>query len=269
MSHRPARRIALCLSLLLATPAFAQFSDFGDSRDVVRVTVYPARNAVEPGGNLRIAIIIDHQPKWHTHTNDPIVPPELGDPADYINTAINVQTPAGSPLLAHPELIKWPQTHMTMVNFLSEPVEYGVFSERAIAYLPVVVRRDAKPGVASLTVKATYQACDDKVCLAPVRDQSFPITISIVAPGQAPPEAGIDQAIFAFARPVSNARPSAPVRPPPRCMPSTSRASPRCDPATSYSSICTRRASAAAAARIWRSRCWPRSSAMPRGSTAC
>ena len=197
MSHRPARRIALCLGLLVATPAIAQFSDFGDSRDVVRVTVYPARNAVEPGGDLRIAIIIDHQPKWHTHTNDPIVPPELGDPEDYIKTAIDVQTPAGSPLLAHPELIKWPQPHMTMVNFLSEPVEYGVFSERAIAYLPVVVRRDAKPGVASLTVKATYQACDDKVCLAPVRDQSFPITISIVAPSQAPPEAGIDQAIFA------------------------------------------------------------------------
>ena len=49
----------------------------------------------------------------------------------------------------------------------------------------------------SLTVKATYQACDDKVCLAPVRDQSFPITISIVSPGQAPPETSIDQAIFA------------------------------------------------------------------------
>ena len=197
MSHRPARRIALNLGLLVVTPAIAQFSDFGDSRDVVRVTVYPARNAVEPGGDLRIAIIIDHQPKWHTHTNDPIVPPELGDPEDYIKTAINVQTPAGSPLLAHPELIKWPQPHMTMVNFLSEPVEYGVFSERAIAYLPVVVRRDAKPGLASLTVKATYQACDDKVCLAPVRDQSFVITINIVAQGQAPPEASIDQAIFA------------------------------------------------------------------------
>lgn len=188
-----------CLSLWSALPSLGQFGDFGDSRDVVRVTVYPARNTVEPGGNLRIAIIIDHQPKWHTHTNDPIVPPELGDPEDYIKTAINVQTPAGSPLLAHPELIKWPQPHMTTVNFLSEPVEYGVFSQRAIAYLPVVVRRDAKPGAASLTVKATYQACDDKVCLAPVRDQSFVITINIVAPGQAdpPPETDIDRAIFA------------------------------------------------------------------------
>ena len=197
MMHRPSCCVAVCLAFSGALQSLAQFSDFGDSRDVVRVTVYPARNAVEPGGNLRIAIIIDHQPKWHTHTNDPIVPPELGDPEDYIKTAIKVQTPAGSPLLAHPELIKWPQPHMTMVNFLSEPVEYGVFSERAIAYLPVVVRRDAKPGVASLTVKATYQACDDKVCLAPVRDQSFAIIISIVAPGQAPPAARIDQAIFA------------------------------------------------------------------------
>ena len=196
MSHRPARCIALSLGLLVATPASAQFGDFGDSRDVVRVTVYPARNTVEPGGELRIAIIIDHQPKWHTHTNDPIVPPELGDPEDYIKTSINVQTPAGSPLLAHPELIKWPQPHMTVVNFLSEPVEYGVFSQRAIAYLPVVVRRDAKPGVVSLTVKATYQACDDKVCLAPVRDQSFVITVNVVAPGQASPAANIDQAIF-------------------------------------------------------------------------
>ena len=162
MIHRLGCCVAVCLAFWPALPSLGQFGDFGDSRDVVRVTVYPARSAVEPGGDLRIAIIIDHQPKWHTHTNDPIVPPELGDPADYIKTAISVQTPAGSPLIAYPELIKWPQPHMTMVNFLSEPVEYGVFSERAIAYLPVVVRRDAKPGVALLTVTATYQACDDK-----------------------------------------------------------------------------------------------------------
>ena len=196
MIHRPARCIALCLGLLLATPALAQFSDVGDSRDVVRVTVYPARVNLAPGDDLRIAVILDHHANWHTHTNAPIVPPELGDPQDYIKTEIRIAIPPDGPLIAHPQLTKWPKPHLTTVRFLGTPVEYAVFAERSIAYLPLVVRNDAALGTASLTINMTYQACSDMVCLSPVRDQPFLLAFNIVAPDQATPVANIDQDLF-------------------------------------------------------------------------
>ena len=187
--------IFLC-TIVAAKAAQAQFSSFGDSRDYVRITVYPDKSVVEPGGNLRIAIIFDLQPKWHIHTNNPIVPPELGDPQDYIKTQITVGSITDEALIAHPELIKWPKPHATMVSFLSDPVEYLVFSERSIAYLPVTIRNDAKPGPAHISLNLTYQACDDKLCVAPVRGQSFGVSLNVVSKGNAP-DSQADTSIFA------------------------------------------------------------------------
>ncbi len=191
------RFIFSCLCFAATTTSkLAQFSNFGDSRDYVRVTLYPDKTVIEPGDELRIAIIFDLQPKWHIHTNNPIVPPELGSADDYIKTQITVGSITDEALIAHPELIKWPKPHATMVSFFSEPVEYKVFSGRAIAYLPVIVRNDAQPGPAHISLNFTYQACDDKLCVAPVQGQSFSIALNVVSKGNAP-AAQADASIFA------------------------------------------------------------------------
>lgn len=190
--------VIIFLCTIIASKAVqAQFSSFGDSRDYVRITVYPDKNVVEPGGNLRIAIIFDLQPRWHIHTNNPIVPPELGEAEDYIKTQITVGSITDEALLAHPELMKWPEPHATMVSFLSEPVEYLVFSGRSIAYLPVTIRNDAKPGPAHISLNLTYQACDDKLCVAPVRGHSFGVPLNVVSKGKAPALQAEGDAIFA------------------------------------------------------------------------
>lgn len=178
--------ILVLLIAVTPTPTFAQFSEFGDSRDFVRITVYPDKSVVEPGDDLRIAIIFDLQAKWHIHTNNPIVPPELGSASDYIKTQIVVGSISDESLIAYPQLIKWPKPHATMVSFLSEPVEYKVFSERSIAYLPVIIRNDAKVGPAHISLNLTYQACDDSICVGPVRGQSFSLALNIVSKGKAP-----------------------------------------------------------------------------------
>ena len=195
------RLIQLSVIIFLCTIADAkaaqdQFSNFGDSRDYVRITVYPDKSVVEPGDNLRLAIIFDLQPKWHIHTNNPIVPEELGDPEDYIKTQIVVGSITDEALIAHTELIKWPNPHATMVSFLSEPVEYLVFSARSIAYLPVIVRNDAKPGPAHISLNLTYQACDDKLCVGPVRGQSFSVSFNVVSKGKAPASQAEGDSIF-------------------------------------------------------------------------
>ena len=56
------------------------------------------------------------------------------------------------------------------------PIEFGVgnarekiwvFSHRAVVFIPMAVNVSAQPGEAPLTVKLSYQACDDKQCLLP------------------------------------------------------------------------------------------------------
>ena len=189
--------IIFLFTITTVSAAQEQYSDFGDSRDYVRVTVYPDKSVVEPGDEVRLAIIFDMKPKWHIHTNDPIVPAELGDPEDYIKTQISVGAISDESLIAYPELMKWPTPHATMVSFLRDPVEYLVFSSRSIAYLPVIIRNDATIGPAQLSLNLTYQACDDKLCVGPVRGQSFSVSLNVVSKGKAPDSPADDDEIFA------------------------------------------------------------------------
>ena len=140
---------------------------YGDSRDRVRVTVVPDRTRVAPGDRVRLAVIFDHAEGWHVHTNDPQVPPELGSPQDYFATVIEVESPPESPLVGHPDFIRWPEVHEIEVGWLGTPVSYGVFEGRAVAYLPVTVPPDAALGPASLIVKPAFQACDERMCIRP------------------------------------------------------------------------------------------------------
>ena len=133
----------------------------GDGPVVVRVV--PSRQQVVAGGDLAVAVILDHRERWHTHTNAPVVPPEL----DYfipIATKIAVEVPQDSPLEVHPAHIQWPPAEEVMVRFFGEPVPYGVFGHRSIAYVPLTVAARAKPGPATLAVKISFQACDENSC---------------------------------------------------------------------------------------------------------
>ena len=51
--------------------------------------------------------------------------------------------------------------------FGGTPVDYAVYEGLAIAYIPVTIAADAKPGEVDLMIRPVFQACDDTVCLAP------------------------------------------------------------------------------------------------------
>jgi thiol:disulfide interchange protein DsbD len=191
--------IAACVPLSLATLAASEpsggfgfggsafspppASNFNDSRDRVEVSVVADRKQVAPGGDLVLAVIFDHQPTWHIHTEDPQVPPELGDPEDFKATYIAVTSSDGR-LVPHDNWIQWPQPHEIDVAFTGKPVPYTVFSGRAIAWIPVTVPADATTGPAELVVRAAFQACDDRVCAAP--------TPQPPPPGEQPSQRWID-----------------------------------------------------------------------------
>ena len=189
----------------LPVPPSQMATEFYDSRDRVSVSVIPDAQRAVPGEDFVLAVIFDHDPGWHSHTNDPVVPPELGDPADYIKTQLFF-APENSPLQAHPDFIQWPEPHQSQVAFLGKPVSYGVFEKKAIAYVPVTIAPDAPPGPATLLVKPVFQVCDATSCLAPTPepgsgkwdDYGIPVTIHIVSleEMQSNPSTTADPTIF-------------------------------------------------------------------------
>jgi len=151
-----------------------------DSSGVVEVSAVPAQGRVAPGAQVPVAVVFDLQPGWHIQTNDPVVPPELGDASYYIKTEI-VPGATGGALRPHTDLVQWPPIHMAEVAFLGSPVEFGVFDGKALAYVPVTVDRSAASGTATLDLAVTYQACDDIQCLAPVIGEPLQTAITIAA----------------------------------------------------------------------------------------
>ena len=161
---------------------------FFDSRDSVEVSATPSQREVVPGDDLVIAVIFDHDTGWHIHTNQPDVPPELGEAEDYVATELRVEVDPDAGLIAHPPFIQWPEEHVVQVAFGASPVDYAVYEGRAVAYLPITVAADAEPGTTTVRLKPIFQVCDDTTCLAPSPrpgeagwdDYGIPVELTIV-----------------------------------------------------------------------------------------
>ena len=183
------------VAMLAGTPAgMAQLdlSNFGkptynDSRDRVGVSVVAAKTKVMPGGDIPLAIVLDHDPGWHIHTNRP----PTFDKFKPIPTQVRVDVPSDAPITAYPNLIQWPQIHTIEADFTGSSDPYPVFDGKAVVYLPLTVAADAKPGTWTVNVFVQFQACDEKACLTPtplfVNDMfgrepvPYPVQIEIVA----------------------------------------------------------------------------------------
>ncbi|BAM04367.1 protein-disulfide reductase DsbD family protein [Phycisphaera mikurensis] len=156
----------------------------------VRAELSTGGGAVAPGGSLVVAVVLEHDPGWHTHTQAPVVPPALGDASLYIATAVAVEPDPGAPLAAHAGFTAWPEPEVVEVAFLDEPVDYAVFGGVGVVYVPVTVAADAAEGVYPLAVAVTLQACDDTRCMRPVRGATLPLEVEVkagAASGTPPP----------------------------------------------------------------------------------
>jgi len=161
---------SLSIGLLWLFPAnslLAQPGNFRDSRSKVTVSVEVSQKQAKPGGDIVLAVVLDHEAHWHTHTNDPVVPEELGDPEDYIATELVFELPEDSPLSIHEGFTQWPKPILVEVGFVGTPVDYAVFEEIAVIYVPITIDADAPIGTTSFIIKPIFQSCDDTSCLRP------------------------------------------------------------------------------------------------------
>lgn len=161
----------------LGTPAFAVPESGGEA------SVVANKSRVTPGDQLVIAVILDHAEGWHSHTNAPKIPASWArEKFDAIPTVIET---APTPSLKYGP-IQWPKAHEVFIDLVGKglPEPYEVFEGRAIAYIPVVLDSAAAPGPRTVSVKVSFQSCDDKICNF-TKTETFPITLEVLAAGSA------------------------------------------------------------------------------------
>lgn len=217
--RRFAPMIAAGLALLAAlVPAAAQFG-IGDltglpapktetaaeDRPAVIVSAIPQQTLIRPGDRFAIAVILDHAPTWHTYpaAEQNALPPDM---QFVINTEIAI--PERPEWLGAIGPIQWPtpEPALTADPMGGPPITLPLFKDKAVAYLPIIVADDAPEGPLSLSLRVSYQACDDSQCLFPVDEDltlDFRATSSLDASAPVTDEATValfrdfDAAIFA------------------------------------------------------------------------
>jgi thiol:disulfide interchange protein DsbD len=160
-------------------PGAAAQPQFFDSRDQVTVAAKSPVTQAPRGSKFVIAVIFDINRGWHIWTQRGGTPAgvEVFDGA--INTEIKAQglVPAGAAVVRS-DFVQWPQPHIGPVSGMASA---ATFEKRAIAYLPVTVPADAPVGEATITLAATFQACDATTCIAPVFDLELKVALEVVA----------------------------------------------------------------------------------------
>lgn len=178
MCPRP-RMLALLLTVLAVlvpwTAVHAQF----DSLSKVSVSARVSPRKVAPGGQAVIAVIMDHQRGWHSWTNPGNNPPGTAVFDGAINTQIKSALVADSPAVLHLKETQWPKVYSAKADLGDGVMNYAVFTGKAVIFVPVTIKPDAKAGPAKIELLITFQSCDDKTCMAPVEDHPVSATIEI------------------------------------------------------------------------------------------
>lgn len=198
----PHTLLALCLSALLAAaaPAAAQPDfGFGGGDDEIVVRAVAQRDAAHPGGEIVVAVVIDHADGFHTWPNEPVLPQELADfPTTPTLIDVSVDPPGGAAVGP----IQWPEPKPTVVNYTGEPLEILFYEGEAVAFVPLRVSRGFEGDEVAVTLKVSYQACDDMICLPPT-DEWITLRLAVLPagselPGENEPALfeGFDSALF-------------------------------------------------------------------------
>lgn len=179
--------LALLLGLF-APAAAAQPSGFGGSVSVSATAWWSARQADEGPLVAFVAVTLDHAPGLHSwpSADQDVLPADVASFA--IRTEVLLQPTPG---VVGTGAIQWPNPKPYPVpdpSGMGDPIEVPVYSGRAIAFVPVLIDREAAGEARSLDFVVRYQACDDVVCYPP---ESADVSASLVAfgSGEEPAEA--------------------------------------------------------------------------------
>jgi thiol:disulfide interchange protein DsbD len=146
---------------------------FGNSQDQVEVSAEVLSPTVVAGADCPIAVTFKIWDGYHIWTREGSVPTGMAEFDGAIRTEI-VFNPddAGKPQpIAGIELnegfMQWPEAHGVESDFGEGKRKYAVYEGLCRVYIPASIARDAKPGVVTIPIEVTFQACDAAQCSAP------------------------------------------------------------------------------------------------------
>ncbi|MEE2681671.1 MAG: thioredoxin family protein [Planctomycetota bacterium] len=161
---------------------------YGDSRDVVTVTFTSETDEVTRGTTVVVDVTFEMKRNWHIWPQEGGAQPGTAIFDGAVWTEIDVVKADGLSVAS----ITWPETHLVAVNLGFGAEDYSVFEGTAVARVELLVAADA-PEAPTISLSASFQACDDSTCLAPTFDPpigSLTFTTGGVMKPVAPPALG-------------------------------------------------------------------------------
>lgn len=146
---------------LAATPLAAQFSPTEERSPAQKASFELAadRTAYRPGETARLVARVEVEDGWHVQANVPTY--------DYlIPTVLTLEAPAGWTVgeVAYPAPRLW--------KFAFAEDELAVFEHRFRLFAEIGIPADAPAGAHQVAARLRYQACNDRLCLAPVETRA-------------------------------------------------------------------------------------------------
>jgi thioredoxin:protein disulfide reductase len=143
----------LVVVLLVALPSRPQIPA---AREVVAPAAYASLEPAARGGTFQLAIVLKIRNGFHINAHEPS--------ADYlIATSITPQLPAGFKAGE----IAYPKGELRSFSFSKTPL--NVYEDKVIVRIPITVLPEAPTGAQHIPLKLRYQACNNELCLPPVK----------------------------------------------------------------------------------------------------
>jgi len=183
-SWRPTILAALALCCL--PPAVGQSTSTWKPGSVVTISSFWSQTGVKPGGQIKLAVVLDIQKPYH------VIAPTAKDP--YV--PLNVQL-IGAPDEVRGTTPLYPETEIFDFGVGNSKEKISVFSGRTPVFMTLAVLHTAKPGEMPIQIRIQYQACDDRQCRFPVELTNM-VALPVLDPLAQPSQ--INAEIFATMR---------------------------------------------------------------------
>lgn len=165
-------RRLLILSLLSGSLAANGFAQAATDSQNITAQAYLSLDKLTPGARFQLAVVLQVNEPWHVNAN-----PASGE--GFIPTTLTQQAPPSIVI----DRTVYPKGKKTTVSWADQPVD--LYAGRAVILVEAHVRPDAATGPLNWDANLRYQACNDRVCLAPVTI-SLKIATEIVPATQTP-----------------------------------------------------------------------------------
>ena len=164
------RFLTLCAVVGACIAPRAAQSQIPNAKDVVKSEAYTSFEPVARGKEFQVAVVLKIRDGFHINARKPTL--------DYlIPTDLKVEAPAGYKAGE----VSYPDGTLKSFAF-SKTEKLNVYTGTVILRLKVTALEDAPLGAQHIPLKLRYQACNDSVCLPPVRqDVDAAFTIAATA----------------------------------------------------------------------------------------